>query len=332
MKKFFQKWFPLLLMLVMAFWFSGQLSAPKDKDFAFNEFGQLPVVFNGRLKPLDSLARNSLLQIRQTQTIDLEPWKEWYEEQKIISANEWLANVMMDPIVADAWPVFRVDNPDLIVFLKLPGKNEAQQQDGEHYSWNQILPSLQAFDAENERIETNVPAASRSAYEHAVVKVHERLELYAQLKNTIQPPDSPNWKSELADYENLIPAGITAVRAQQAGQKYDEQIFNQFLADLQQFDFMARLEPPLIIPPENPGGDWQRIGSALLEAAKGGKILRRSKIMPPWPRRSKMATAPVLMPPWRIIVRRWFQIFRTRWRKHARKFSSIKCSRFTTQW
>jgi len=271
MKKFFQKWFPPLLMLVMALWFKLQMQPPKDQSFAFNEFGQLPVVFNGRLKPMDSLARNSLLQIREKQTLDLEPWKEWYQDQKIIPATEWLANVMMNPQVADNWPVFRVDNPDLITFLKLPGKDATQHQDGKHYSWNQILPSLPAFDAENERVETNVPSASRNAYEHAVVKVHERLELYAQLKSTLQPPDAQNWKAELADYVNLIPAGVTAVRAQQAGQKYDESTFNQFLNDLQQFNFMEGLAPPLVVPPAAPDGEWKRAGTVLLEAAKGEK-------------------------------------------------------------
>ena len=259
-------------MLVMALWFKMQMQPPKDQSFAFNEFGQLPLVFDGRLKPMDSLARNSLLQIREKQTLDLEPWKDWYQDQKIIPATEWLANVMMNPQVADAWPVFRVDNPELIAFLKLPARDLSQHQDGKHYSWNQILPSLQAFDAENERVETNVPSASRNAYEHAVVKVHERLELYAQLKNTLQPPGSQNWKAELADYVNLIPAGVAAVRAQQAGQKYDAQTADQFLADLQQFDYMARLEPPLIVPPQNPGGDWKRTGTVLLEAAKGEPI------------------------------------------------------------
>jgi ABC-type transport system involved in cytochrome c biogenesis permease subunit len=272
MKKFVQKWFPPFLMLVMALWFKMQMQPPKDQSFAFNEFGQLPLVFDGRLKPMDSLARNSLLQIREKQTLDLEPWKDWYQDQKIIPATEWLANVMMNPQVADAWPVFRVDNPELIAFLKLPARDLSQHQDGKHYSWNQILPSLQAFDAENERVETNVPSASRNAYEHAVVKVHERLELYAQLKNTLQPPGSQNWKAELADYVNLIPAGVAAVRAQQAGQKYDAQTADQFLADLQQFDYMARLEPPLIVPPQNPGGDWKRTGTVLLEAAKGEPI------------------------------------------------------------
>jgi ABC-type transport system involved in cytochrome c biogenesis permease subunit len=271
MKKIFQKWFPPILMLAMALWFFGQLQSPRDRDFAFSEFGKLPVVFNGRLKPLDSLARNSLLQIRQTQTLDLEPWKEWYQKQKTISAIEWLANAMMNPQVADAWPVFRVDNPDLITFLKLPDKNQAQQQDGEHYSWDQIAPSLDDFDKENERVE-KIESASRNAYEHAVVKVHERLALYAQLKNTIQPQDSQDWKQELADYENLIPAGVAAFRAQQAGQKYDEQILNQFAGELQRFDFMSRLEPPLIVPPQNASGDWKRVGTVLLEAAKDQKI------------------------------------------------------------
>ena len=271
MKKIFQKWLPPLLMLAMAFWFIDNLQTPRDKDFKFGEFGNLPVVFNGRVQPMDSLARNSLLQLRGTQTLDLEPWKEWYQKQEIIPADEWLADVMMNPAVADNWPVFRVDNPDLTAFLKLSEPNKTQHQDGEHFSWNQIAPSLEAFDKENARVE-KIEAAQRSVYERAVVKVHERLELYAQLKNTVQPQDAQNWKQELADYENFIPAGVVAVRAQQAGKKYDEQTLNQFLGELQRFDFMMRLEAPLIVPPENAAGDWQRAGTVLLAAAKGEAI------------------------------------------------------------
>jgi ABC-type transport system involved in cytochrome c biogenesis permease subunit len=255
----------------MALWFFGQLQPPKDKDFAFNEFGKLPVVFNGRMKPMDSLARNSLLQIREKQTLNLEPWKSWSEKPKIISATEWLVNVMMNPRVPDAWPVFRVDNPDLITFLKLPEKNTAQQQDGKHYSWNQIAPSFDLLNKENERVE-KIESAARTAYERAVSKVFERLLLYEQLKNTLQPQDAQNWRQELADYENLISAGVAAVRAQQAGQEYDQTVFNAFAADLQGFNDMSRLGAPLAVPPQNPSGDWQRVGTVLLEAAKGGKI------------------------------------------------------------
>jgi ABC-type transport system involved in cytochrome c biogenesis permease subunit len=293
MKKIFQKWFPAFLMLVMALWFFGQLQTPQDKSFAFNEFGKLPVVFDGRLKPLDSLARNSLLQLREKQTLNLEPWKGWNENPKIISADEWLANVMMNPAVADDWPVFRLDNPELITFLKLPEKNAAQHQDGKHYSWDQIQASFDALEAEHTRIGEREAShvtepSQRTPFERAVMKVYDRAVLYTQLKNTIEPQNSDNWKQELADYENLIPSGTAAVRAQQAGQNYDTNIFNSFLGELQRFDFMSKLETPLIVPPFDSGtgfqpvqtgrmpvplsGDWKRIGTVLLEAAKGEKI------------------------------------------------------------
>ena len=42
-----KKWLPLILTGVMAAWFVGTLRAPKDADFAYTEFGRIPVVFNG---------------------------------------------------------------------------------------------------------------------------------------------------------------------------------------------------------------------------------------------------------------------------------------------
>jgi ABC-type transport system involved in cytochrome c biogenesis permease subunit len=271
MKNIFQKWLPAVLLLAIALWFFGQLQPPRDQDFAFGEFGKLPVVFDGRLKPMDSLARNSLLQLREKQTLNTEPWKNWNENPKIISATEWLANVMMNPAVADAWPVFRVDNPDLISLLKLPEKDAAKKSDGKNYSWNQIAPSLAALDQENERVE-KIESAQRDAYERAVVKIHARLELYAQLENAVQPQDAENWKAELADYQKMIPAGVAAVRAQQAGQNYDTNVFAAFAGELQRFDFMARLQPPLVVPPQNSSGDWKTVGTVLLTAAQGEKI------------------------------------------------------------
>lgn len=262
---------PPVLTLVMAFWFLCQMLPPRDAGFAFSNFAKLPVVFNGRLKPMDSLARNSLLQINELQTLDLEPWKSPMAHHETIPAIQWLANVMMNPAVADAWPVFRVDNPDLIAFLKLPDRDTGHQEDGEHYSWSQIAPSLDAFDKENERVGQIEPAV-RNAYERDVIKVHERMELYAQLANTVQPHDSQNWKQEMADYENLLSPGVAAVRAQQAGKKYDQETFNAFLAELQRFDYMSQLAPPLIIPPEEHARDWKNVATVMLEAAKGQPV------------------------------------------------------------
>lgn len=267
MKKFLQKWTPPIVMLVMAAWFFGNLRAPKDTDFAFRQFGQLPVVFNGRLKPMDSVARNSLLEIREKQTLNLEPWKDWNQSPKIIPADQWLACVMMNPAVADDWPVFRLDNPDLISLLKLPDRDLAKKCDGKHYSWNQIQPSFDALEKEGDRVE-KIEAASRTAYDNAIVKLHTCLMLYAQLRNTIQPADAQDWPAELTAFEQMIPAGVAAAKAQQAGQDFDKTNLAVFAADISRFQFMSNLEPPLILPPDG-GRDWRRMGDALLDAPRG---------------------------------------------------------------
>jgi len=270
MKKIFQKWFPPLLMFVMALWFFGQLQTPPDARFAFGEFGRLPLTANGRVVPVDSLARNSLLEIREKQTLNTEPWKAWNEKPKIISATEWLANVMLNPALADAWPAFRIDNPDLISQLKLPEKDAAQHSDGKHYSWNQIQPSLDIFDKENQRVQ-NVESANRTAFDNAVAKMHRRLTLYVRLKNAVQPADAQDWPAELAAFEKLIPAGVAAAKAQQAGQTFDQQTLTEFAAYIQRFQYMSSFEPPLILPPAATP-EWRRMGDALLDAPRGVPI------------------------------------------------------------
>lgn len=66
---------PWLIPLAFLLWFLGSARMPVDKEFSLNRFGSLPVVFNGRHQPLDSIARNALLALRGKQTANLEPWK-----------------------------------------------------------------------------------------------------------------------------------------------------------------------------------------------------------------------------------------------------------------
>ena len=101
--------------------------------------------------------------------------------------------------------------------------------------------------------------------------MHERLELYAELKNTMQPADAQDWPAELAAFEKLIPDGVAAVKAQQAGQTFDQTNFEAFAGFIQEFQFMSSLEPPLILPP-NGSGDWRRMGDALLDLPRGAPV------------------------------------------------------------
>jgi ABC-type transport system involved in cytochrome c biogenesis permease subunit len=267
MKKLFVS-VPFILTAIVAGWFLGTLPEPAETGFDYNAFGKLPLVFNGRLKPMDSLARNSLLEIYERQTFNTAPGS---DDGKVIPAIQWLVAVMMDPAQADAWPVFRVDNPDLITLLKLPEKDAAQHQDGMHYSWDQMSPAFTLLSKENDRVQ-KIEAVQRTAYERGVVKLLQQLMLYASLKNTLEPQDATNWPKELAGYQASIAPGVAAVRAQQAGQKYDPAVFNSFVDELQTFDNMAQLDAPLVVPPAEPSSRWQRVGAALMESAKGTPI------------------------------------------------------------
>lgn len=272
---------PWILVAVMAAWFLSTLRAPKEKDFAYGDFGRLPLVFNGRFQPVDSLARNSLLQIREKQTVNLEPWKEWYEKPQVLPAVNWLATVMMHPEKADGWPVFRVDHPELIGLLKLPGKSKEGKQDGKHYSWDNIQPALETMEKESKRI-GKIDQAHRTPFEQAVMKLHTRLILYMRLKNTVQPQDARDWARELAEYEALVGPGVAAARAQQAGKDYDKAVFDRFLGMVQRFDAMARFEPPLVVPPHHDGGardEWMRMGEVLIEAARGETLPPATKAL-----------------------------------------------------
>lgn len=264
-----KKWLPILIAAAVTVCFVTTLRPPQDKTFAFNEFGKLPVLSNGRIQPIDSLARNSLLQIREKQEANLDPWNGM--KAHLIPATEWLATVMMNPAIADQWPVFRLDNLELISLLKLQRSGPAPW----HYSWAQIEPAFQALDQETERIENEKKEASqRNSYENAVLKMRERLALYVQLKNAVQPEDAQNWAQEVSDYEVLIPAGVAAAQAEQSGKKYDQAVLKQFGAYVTQFDSMLNFDPPLIIPPSAgvSHNSWRRTGKVLLDAMRDGKV------------------------------------------------------------
>src|SRR3974390_3602032 len=85
----------------------------KDGEFHVREFGRLPVLLGGRIQPFDSVARNSLLQIRSTGDVPLEEvpsWKFWHHPKKLKST-EWLLEVMIRAGDAATRPIFPLHHP-----------------------------------------------------------------------------------------------------------------------------------------------------------------------------------------------------------------------------
>jgi ABC-type transport system involved in cytochrome c biogenesis permease subunit len=266
-----KKWFPWIVAGVFGLWILSTVRTPRDNQWAASEFGRLPIVSDGRFQPMDSLARNSLLQLREKQAVRIPKAARATGEKGEMSATEWLMEVMMHQEKADDRKVFRIDHPDVKSLLKLPLKNAEGTQDGKHYSWNEIKPSLQEVEKQGKHA-AQIDASRRNPFDQAVLKLQNALFLYMRLKNTIHPENSTNFVEDLERFAASIKPGIKAFEAQQAKKEHDEEALRTFHNYVARFDAMVRMETPLLVPPHHPErsrDNWERIGEALLEVVRG---------------------------------------------------------------
>src|SRR5262252_8449741 len=114
--KTFLKAIPWLVLALFAIDIFMAMKPKADGVYHVREFARLPVLHGGRIQPFDSLARNSLLQIRSTGDVPLEEvpsWQFWHHPKKLKSS-EWLLEVVAHPEVADTRPVFLIHHSDLL--------------------------------------------------------------------------------------------------------------------------------------------------------------------------------------------------------------------------
>src|SRR5437762_9593766 len=133
------RWLPWFFVALFAMEIIAVMMPKKDGEYHVRDFGRLPVLLNGRIQPIDSVARNSLLQIRSTGDVPLEEvpsWQFWHHPKKLKST-EWLLEVMTRPEQADDRPIFLIHHPDLISELKLEDTG-IEKSSLRYYSFNEI--------------------------------------------------------------------------------------------------------------------------------------------------------------------------------------------------
>jgi len=258
-----KKWIPLILVIVMAGWVLSALHQKPETGFHAREFGKLPVLMNGRFQPFDSVARNSLLQIRTKQSVVTEE----NGKTQTLTAMEWLLETMMKPESANDLKIFRIDNNEVLALLKLPDNQK-------YYSLNQIRPQMDELEKQADRIE-KIASANRTAFESQLMKLYETMNLYLRLEISLKPPGSDDFAAELDAYQKSIAPGIAAVNAREAGQKFDPEAFNTLLGFMGGYNIVASFALPLTIPPADaslPRDAWQNIGTNLMQTARTGEI------------------------------------------------------------
>jgi ABC-type transport system involved in cytochrome c biogenesis permease subunit len=246
----------------------------KEGEMHTSEFGRLPVLLNGRIQPFDSVARNSLLQIRSTGEVPLEEvpsWQFWRHPQKLRST-EWLLEVFFKPEIADTRPIFLIHHPDILAEFKLEEKG-VEKSGLRYYSFQQIEDAADAI-LDRGRVASKVESARRSTYERQIIKLSNAVFLYHQLKNSIQAEGAHNFPELLAAYRQALPAGLAAVKAHQGGGVADDPALKRLASIGASFERVARLAVPLVVPPVDPTekDGWLNVGASVLGALRGGEI------------------------------------------------------------
>ncbi|HEU6446879.1 MAG TPA: cytochrome c biogenesis protein CcsA [Verrucomicrobiae bacterium] len=258
-----KKFFPIILVVAMLAWVLSGLYQTPEKNFHTRDFGRLPVLTGGRFQPFDSLARNSLLQIRARQTVPVEE----NGKTHTMSATAWLMEVMMKPADADERKIFRIDNGEVLALLKLPEHDK-------YYSFRQLMPSLDEINKQADRIE-NIDSAQRTVFESQLMKLYEALDLYQRLQVSLKPPASDDFAAELNLYQQSIAPGVAAIQAREAGKNFDTNAFNTLVTLMSGYQTVARFAIPLAIPPtdtKTPKFMWQNVGTNLMQTARTGEI------------------------------------------------------------
>ena len=279
-----KRFFPMLVFVGALLWVTSSWLPQKtpSSEVDLTGFGKIPVLVGGRVKPLDTVARNSLLILQGRQRVSTPEISEPF----VSSPTEWLLDVCFRPEKADTYPTFAIDNTELLsllgkkdddlginytstpkkilaVFGFLPSRHR-------RFAFRDLAPHLRTIDEQGDQSD-KLQSVQRSAYQNAVVNLRNALVLYQRLKNSVQPEGTENFVAELDAFDNALPEAAKAARQREAGGTFDQAKLNRVVELLQRYQRIAEEAYVLAVPSAKPS-EWHSIGENLVESVAAGKI------------------------------------------------------------
>ena len=241
-----KKSLPWIILAVSLLWIASNSRLPKNIPGEANlvTFGKIPVLSDGRIKPLDTVGRNALL-------------------------THWLADLLFNAPVADRYPSFVINNPEVL------GLFGWEQKDRKYFSYAELNPFMEKIDGQGAKVEA-IESAKRTSFQTAIYNLRNSLMLYQRLKNSIRPESAQDFTGEIEAYVSAIPARLETLNKQKKGEKISQKeldAFSQFEGRYQEMSEMAYLLP---VPPDSTlashRDEWISIGASLIGTMKTGVI------------------------------------------------------------
>jgi ABC-type transport system involved in cytochrome c biogenesis permease subunit len=238
------RWFPALVLIVFAGYIVGKSRLPHSSpgEMQIYDFAKLPVVYEGRVKPYDTLARNSLQILSGRQEVGVVDARGKVESH--LPAIRWLLDAISGANGAGDHRVFRVENLDVLDALGLEHRPLFWR-----YSLNEItnkaanLPDQPNVSTELDRqrmLAEATPEKDRSLFQNKVLELGRKYDFYTVLVVAFRSP------TENADPQTVI-------------------------ATLQE---LLRGNPPCAVPPATAAGEWAPYFQAGLELQHHDQLQR----------------------------------------------------------
>ncbi len=143
--------------------------------------GKIPVMDQGRMKPLDTLARNTMQVMSGRDT-----FKD--ANKKSQPAIRWLFDVISGSPVAAKHRVFRIDNLDVLERLGL------EWREGHLYSLEEIRTKAEEFNKDVEQAQKKRPrrADQLTVYERKLLELDRRIRAFTAIDASFRRPDLPD--------------------------------------------------------------------------------------------------------------------------------------------
>ncbi|MFA6961145.1 MAG: cytochrome c biogenesis protein CcsA [Opitutaceae bacterium] len=257
--------FPLIVFVLACVLVGASLRPSHNTDaYDLNAFGRLPTLVNGRLKPLDTVARTTLLSTQGRQRVVT-------ADGRSLTPAAWLLDVLFHPDAADSYPTFEIVHPDVLTLVNLKPEDGAGKKRFSLAQLRNALPDLER----QATLADDTESAVRTPFQRAVIQLRNSIALYQRLQASLVPPGADHYLERAARFETTIPAGLAALQSRRAGQPHDAALTKNLLELSQTFASLDSLGYLLPIPPErglDQPSSWKSAGASLQGSLTDGRV------------------------------------------------------------
>lgn len=220
-------------------------SSPDASDWS--GAGEIPVMHEGRVKPLDTVARNTLQLLSNRTSVEM-PETEQGPNGKI-SATQWLLAAMADSDWVGDAPVFRIDAREVLDLFDLTRRS------GHRYTLNELQGGREALQKQIAKARELLPE-ERTFFQKKCAEINRKMMVYDVIRFAYDTPVPP--------------------RIDGADEEARQEAIEQLRLTIQRSRLLDNEHPPAVIPPQQgapvdqvsagPANEWQSLYSAVTRA------------------------------------------------------------------